>query len=335
MVSFAGARLGFTIVGVAWLITGVCGQDGSYLAEQLSAAGQQAVGLIHPHEQVPPYIAEQVKSGKLELAPCDLAQPADFRHLLRRLAPERIFHLAAISHPLQCERDPALSNQVNVVSVEVLCEWQKRDKPEARILLPSSAAVFGQPVASPQSETTPASPQGVYARQKQQVREMAAAARKAGLHVACAILYNHESPRRSEDFVVPKVCASAVRIARGGQLKLQLGNLDARRDWGYAPEYTVALAWMLDVAQPLELVLATGEAHSVGRLAELAFGELGLDWREFVESAPELQRGGEQAVLAGDASLAWQELGWEAETHLPELVKLLIAHYQQQAQPLG
>lgn len=314
-----------------WLITGVCGQDGSYLAEQLIAAGQQITGLIHPHERVPPYIEELVKTAKLELAPCDLAEPAGFRHLLRRLAPERVFHLAAMSHPLTCEQKPELSMQVNVVSVEVICDWQKRDKPDARLLLPSSAVIFGQPEESPQNENTPVNPKGVYGWQKQQVRNMAAQARKAGMFAACPILYNHESPRRTEDFVVPKVCASAVRIAQGKQATLQLGNLYARRDWGYAPEYTVAMAWMLDVREPLELVLATGRAHSVGELAELAFGEAGLNWREYVESSAELHRGGEEAVIAGDADLAWQELGWEAGTHLPELVQLLVSHYRESA----
>jgi GDPmannose 4,6-dehydratase len=317
-------------VGVAWLITGVCGQDGSFLAEQLIAAGQQVVGLIHPHESVPPYIASLVKTAKLELVPCDLADPANFRHVLRRLNPERVFHLAAMSHPLACEREPELSDKVNVVSTAVVIEWQRRDKPEARVLLLSSAAIFGEPEESPQSEETTPNPLGTYAKQKHLVRAMAEASRDSGLFTACAIPFNHESPRRSEDFVVPKVCASAVRIARGQQAKLQLGTLSARRDWGYAPEYTVALAWMLDVSEPLELVLATGEAHSVQELAELAFAEMGLNWREHVESAPELQRVGDQAVLAGDANLAWQELGWEAETRLPELVRMLIAHFQAQ-----
>ena len=314
---------------MAWLITGVCGQDGSYLAEQLIAAGREVIGLIHPHEDVPRYIGELVKTAKLELAPCDLSQPADFRHLLRRLSPDRVFHLAAISHPLQCERAPDLSNQVNVVSVEVICDWLKRERTDARVLLPSSAAVFGQADTSPQNEQTPANPLGVYANQKQQIRELAAGMREQGLFAACPILFNHESTRRSEDFVVPKVCASAVRIAKSTQARLKLGNLDARRDWGYAPEYTVAMAWMLDIPEPLELVLATGEAHSVGELAQLAIAEVGLDWQEHVESAPELQRAGEQAVIVGDTNLAWQELGWEADTRLPGLVKLLVEHYQQ------
>ena len=315
---------------MAWLVTGVCGQDGSYLAEQLIAAGHQLVGLIHPQEEVPDYISELVRTAKLELVPCDLSEPAEFRHLLRRLEPERVFHLAAISHPLACESDPELSHQVNVVSSAVLCEWQKRDKPEARVLLLSSAAIFGEPDASPQSETTTPNPLGVYAKQKHLVRVMAEASRDSGLFTACAIPFNHESPRRNEDFVVPKVCASAVRISIGKQEKLKLGNLEVRRDWGYAPEYTVAMAWMLDIPEPHELVLATGTAQSVGELAALAFAEVGLDWQVHVDSVAELQRTGEHAVLVGDPNLAWQELGWEAETHLPELIKQLIAYYRQQ-----
>jgi GDPmannose 4,6-dehydratase len=308
------------------MVTGICGQDGGYVAGLLIEAQQDVLGILHPREKLPRHIQQLTQSGRLELEYCDLSQPADFRHLLRRENPERVFHLAAVSHPLACAQDPLGSRQVNVVSVEVVLDWLKREQPEGRVLLSSSAAVFGRPEQSPQSEQLPSAPVNEYGRQKAEVRRLAAEARADGLFAACAIPFNHESERRSEDFVVPKVCFSAARIAAGFQQGLPLGDLEAQRDWGYAPEFAQALAWMLDVEQPLELVLATGEAHSVGKLAELAFAAAGLDWQEHVTSDQALLRRDDTPALAGDAGLAWRELGWEAGTKLPQLARILVEY---------
>ncbi|MBN2081695.1 GDP-mannose 4,6-dehydratase [bacterium] len=306
------------------LITGICGQDGSYLAEQLLGAGLPLVGMLSPGEPIPPYVEALRASGACELVTCDLAEPAEFRQLLRRIEPQRIYHLAAISRPADCERQPRLSHTVNVSSVETLLDWVKRDQPEARVLLVSSAAIFGATVEVPQNERTPVAPVDEYGRQKQAVRELAAAARQLGLFVACAIPFNHESPRRPAHFVVAKICQAAARIAAGADEVLRLGNLDVRRDWGYAPEYATALAWMLDIEQPAELVLATGQAHSVRELAAMAFGCVGLDAEEYVTSSAEFCRDNEALELRGDAQLAWTELGWEAVTPFSELVNLLV-----------
>jgi len=309
---------------VAILITGVDGQDGSYLAEQLLAAGERLVGMVEPGRELPGYIDAMRDAGRCELTACDLRDPAAFRQLLRLHQPEKVFHLAAISHPLVCEEQPAASRSVNVTSIEVLFDWLRRERPESRVLVASSAVVFGDPAKSPQNEETPPDPKSEYARQKQAVREMAAAVREQGLFTACAIPFNHESPRRTEDFVFAKVCYSAARIKRGEQAKLSLGNMDVARDWGYAPEYATAMAWMLDIDRPTELVLATGEAHTVRELAETACKLTGLDFAEVVESDPALARKSDAAAMAGDATRAWDELGWEATTKFDELVKLMV-----------
>jgi len=306
------------------LVTGICGQDGSYLAELLLAAGQELVGVIAPGEPIPGYVGALRDGGACELVACDLADYAAFRHLLRQYQPERVFHLGAVSSPAACADDPAGSRRVNVTSTEVLLDWHRREKPEARVLVASSAAIFGRPASTPQDESTLARPLGEYGRQKLAVREMAANARQEDLFVSCAIPFNHESPRRPEHFVFAKVCRGAVRIARGRQSQLELGNLKPRRDWGYAPEYAQAMAWMLDVDRPTELVLATGEAHSVEELALAACQRLELDPVRVVISNPALSRADDPPELCGNPALAWTELGWEAKTRFNDLVALMI-----------
>jgi GDPmannose 4,6-dehydratase len=291
----------------------VTGQDGSYLAEQLGQIGRRCTGLIHPHEALPGYTAAGAERHALTLVPCDLGDPAEFRQVLRKLQPDVVFHLAALSQPAQCEREPRLARQVNVISCEVLVEWQRRDSPGARVLLCSSATIFG---TSPQplSESSLVAPRGEYARQKLEVRELATQARGDGQFVACAIPFNHESERRPEDFVFAKVCNSVARIALGQQQFLNLGDLSACRDWGYAPEYVEAMRWMLDVDQPCELILGTGRCHSVNELADVACAEAEIP-RETVTGR----------VGSGDADprQAAQELGWEAQVPFHVLVKQL------------
>jgi GDPmannose 4,6-dehydratase len=306
------------------LITGVGGQDGGYLAEQLAANKAPLLGLLAPGEAAPPHLVRLQSEGRIDLAACDLADHAAFRQLLRSTQPDRVFHLAAVSHPPTAARDPAASRAVNVTSLEVLLDWMRRDRHDVRLLTVSSAAVFGLPESHPQDEKTPARPVSEYGRQKQQVRELAAQARAADLFVACAIPFNHESPRRSEDYVFAKVCFGAARIARGMQQQLGIGNLRARRDWGYAPEYATAMSWMLEIERPTELVLATGEAHSVEELVAAAFARAGVEMGGSVSSDPTLVRGDDAPELVGCARRAWEELGWETTTSFSELVTLMV-----------
>jgi GDPmannose 4,6-dehydratase len=312
------------MLAVAVLVTGAGGQDGSYLTEQLAAGGTQVVAAVHPDEPLPQYALELRERGMCELVACDLTDPVAFRQLLRFHQPERVFHLAAVSHPVVCERDPQRSRAVNVTSTEVLTDWVRRDSHATRALVISSAAAFGQAEQSPQSELTPMQPLDEYGRQKQEVRRLATQARQDGRYVACAIPFNHESPRRPPEFVFAKVCRAAARISRGRQSELRLGNTAARRDWGYAPEYVTAMLWMLDVEEPLELVLATGEHHSVQELVSAAFAHVGIEPAEHLASDATLFREDDPPALVGDASRAWQELGWEAKTRFAALVRLMM-----------
>lgn len=305
------------------LITGINGQDGSYLAEQLHAAGRQVTGLIPPHEQVQPYLLDGSGAPLYRMEHCDLAEPAELRRLLRALKPERVFHLAAISFPPDCEQNPELSRKVNVTSVEVLLEWLHRDSPASRALVCSSAAVFGSsPV--PLHEGSPVQPGSEYGRQKQRIRELAAQARRDGLFAACAIPFNHESERRPEHFAFAKICCGAARIALGRQPFIELGNLEPVRDWGYAPEYVTAYTWMLDVNQPSELVIATGEGHSVRELAAAAFAEVGLAAEDHIRADATLLRNHDPSASVGDPARALEELNWEAGTKFHALVQRLV-----------
>lgn len=305
------------------LVTGVTGQDGGYLAELLLAAGRRTVGLVMPGETLPPWVTALQSQG-LGLAACDLAEPSNWRLLLRELKPERVYHCAAISVPQEAANNARVSQQVNVTSVEVLCDWLRREAHESRGLVMSSSAVFGGGADAPLSETSPLNPQGEYASQKVRVLELAREARGRGQYCACAIPFNHESARRPDSFVLPKICRAAARISRGLQNKVQLGALSPQRDWGYAPEYAQALQWMLEVPEPQELVLATGEAHSVQEAVELAFGLADLNWRECINSDNALLRRDDPQVTVGDPKRAFIELGWEARTRFQALVKLLF-----------
>lgn len=312
------------IVAVVSLITGVTGQDGSYLAEQLLASGADVIGVIYPREKLPPYFDGLGLRDRCELVGCDLSDPHEFRMLLRDRKPDRVYHLAAQSSPAVCEEQPQESRQLNVTSVEVLVDWIKRELPGCRALVASSAAIFGYPAESPQTEETLKAPVNEYGRQKLAVLELAQQAVAEGLFVACAIPYNHESPRRREDFVISKIVNSAARIAAGLQRELTLGNVSARRDWGYAPEYVEAYSWMLDVERPHSLILATGKSHSVAEAAKLAFGRLGLDAEAYVHADPASRTLSEAHESVGQSNKAWRELGWEARVEFPQLIEILI-----------
>ena len=301
------------------------GQDGSYVAELLVRTDAKVIGTLDPHSSIPAYNDRLQRSGKLSLLACDIGDTVAFRHLLRELQPNRVFHLGAISTAREAADNAVISQRVNVASVETLIDWVKRDAPGARVLTMSSAAIFGDS-PGPHNERTPTRPMDEYGRQKLLVRDLSTDARRAGLYFACAIPFNHESPRRDERFVFAKVCRGAARIARDAQTKLVLGNLEARRDWGYAPEYCEALVSMLMTEYPQELVLATGEAHSVRELVEAAFSKAGVaDLEEHVESDFMLQRAADYD-LVGDSSRAGEVIGWQARTKFLELVDIMMRH---------
>jgi len=306
------------------MVTGAAGQDGGYLCEQLLAAQQKLVSIIHPKDKLLPHFHDISRNALARVESCDLNEPAKLRHLLREVKPSKVIHFAAISHPGQCAENPGLSQTVNVASAEVIVDWARRDSPGTKILLFSSAAIFGHPDESPQTEATPEKPLGVYGEQKLAVRKLASQARDDGIFCSCAIPYNHESERRSEDFVIAKIVNSVARIKLGLQDRLELGDMSPRRDWGYAPEYVQAFAWMLEVDKPLDLIIATGETHSVGDAAQLALECAGLDPKRYIVSDPTRRRKDDPQDSVGDASKAWRELEWEATTKFSKLIPMLL-----------
>lgn len=313
------------------LISGVSGQDGSYLAESLIARPPEgadgrplrSIGVVKPGDPIPPYLGELQRRG-LGLAACDLADSGAWRRLLREVAPQRVYHCAGLSVPAQVNAQPRLSEQLNLASAVALLDWQAKDAHRARVLLVSSSSIFGRPAESPQNENTPPAPLDEYGRQKLVLRELAQQARDRGFFTACAIPFNHESLRHSEDFVLPKICRSAARIRLGRQELLYLGDLSAQRDWGFAPEYAEGLRWFLEAQDPIEAVLATGEAHSVGEALELAFTRCGLDPEKQAVCDPSLLRPADCSASVGDASRARRELGWSPRTRFAELIALLV-----------
>ncbi len=306
------------------LITGVSGQDGIYLAQQMLDQGEVVIGTVRPGSAPSREVLQLEQQRNCELTGIDMLNLAGLRGLLRQTMPKRVVHLAAASRPAACDADPIESRTVNISSTEVILDWLKRDNPQARVLLLSSSAIFGDPLEEPQNEQTARRPINEYGRQKLEVAQMAEQARQNGLFVSCAIPFNHESPRRSEDFVFAKIVNSAARIKLGQQKRLELGALNTRRDWGYAPEFVKAFIWMLEVDKPTELVLATGELHSVSELVDDVFRELGLDQHKYLRHSADLLRSGDPKEQVGDPSRAWTELGWEPQTKYGQLWRLML-----------
>lgn len=305
------------------LITGVGGQDGSYLAEQLLAEGSEVHGLLLPDEP------RGWAPDGVVLHRGDVTDTAGTRRLLREVAPDEVYHLAALSSVAQSWAQPELTSLVNghaaVALMESALVLQEESGRPVRLVQASSSEIFGQPAHSPQGESTPVRPVNPYGAAKAAAHLMVDVLRRRGLHAVGAILYNHESPRRPERFVTRKVTATAAAIARGEADRLVLGNLEARRDWGWAPDHVDAMvrAARHDVAQ--DYVVATGRSHSVRELAAAAFAAAGVeDWERHVVTDPALTRPAEAAEAVGDATRAREVLGWEPTTSFEGMVAAMV-----------
>jgi GDPmannose 4,6-dehydratase len=286
------------------VVTGASGQDGSYLTELLSGRGYEVVG---------------VDRGDVDL----LEQEAVAR-FLREARPRELYHLAGPSFVPRSWAEPLEHARVAAVGVTSLLEAIREVEPAIRLFYASSAEVFGVPDETPQTESTPFRPLSPYGAAKAYGNFLVLGYRRRyGLHASCGILFNHESPRRSVEFLPSKVAHGAAAIAAGRERELVLGDLDAERDWGYAPDYVEAMWLMLQQDEPDDYVVATGELHTVQELVELAFAHVGLDWREHVRVDESLQRA-EKAKLVGDASKARERLGWKPTVTFEELVGLLV-----------
>jgi GDPmannose 4,6-dehydratase len=305
------------------LITGVGGQDGSYLAELLLERGYEVVGLVRPG--APAYenlgTVEQV-----ELYEADLLNQTSLAQALRAARPAEVYNLAAPSFvPASWDR-PVQTAEFAAVGATAMLEAIRGVDPAIRFYQASSSEIFGEPAETPQSETTPLAPVTPYGVAKAYAHFIVHSYRRLyGLFACSGILYNHESPRRPLEFLPRKVAHGAAAISLGLQEELVLGDLDARRDWGYAGDYVRAMWLMLQQDEPDDYIVASGHAHSVRELVQCAFEHVGLHWQQYVRVDPALERGAAELYrLVGDPAKARARLGWQPEVDFTRLVHLLV-----------
>lgn len=303
-------------------VTGIGGQDGSYLAERLLAEGVEVHALALEAEPLPDLPGVELHTG-------DLTRVEEVRSLLLELTPDEVYNLAAISSVAQSWAEPDLTAAVNgtaaVGLLESALQVQERSGRSVRFVQASSAEIFGQPASSPQDEETPVRPVNPYGAAKAYAHLVVGVYRARDLHAVSAILYNHESPRRPPQFVTRKISAGVAAIARGEEQRLRLGNLDARRDWGWAPDYVDALVRAARADRAEDFVVATGESHSVAEFAAAAFARAGIDdWEAHVDVDPGLLRPADPHELRGDASRARRALGWAPTVGFTELVGRMV-----------
>ena len=282
------------------LITGVTGQDGWYLRELLEGKGYEVYGWRRDE--------------------CDVTDPEQVRVAVQQAQPNEIYHLAAQSHVGDSEGAAQETRRVNVQGTENLLRSSQREVPEARFFFASSCHVFGDTTETPQKETTPFQPVNPYGASKLEATLRVRAARQAGLFAVNGFLYNHESPRRGENFVTQKICRAAAAIAAGQSRELHLGDTSMRRDWSDARDIVRGMWLSLQVEQPDDYILASGEAHTVQAVVEIAFETVGLDWEKHVIRDQQFNRSADPACLVGDPSKARVVLDWEPKKGFRELI---------------
>ncbi len=317
------------------LITGIAGQDGSYLAEFLLDKGYRVCGMdCRPPEDYIENI-EHIKD-RIELHQRNLMDEVSLMELVEDAQPDEIYNFAAQSFIPLSWKEPILTGDVNGLGVARLLEAIRRVKPDVRFYQASSSEIFGKPADKPQNERTPFQPGTPYGTAKLYGHWITANYRdKLGLFSCSGILYNHESPRRGKEFVTRKITVAVARIKHGLQDKLLLGNLDAHRDWGFAKDYVYAMWLMLQQDTASDYVIATGEEHSVREIVETAFDYAGLDWKKYVETDPRLLRPVQLNRLVGDSGKARRELGWKPTVSFQELIRLMVDADLKSAQRLS
>src|SRR5207248_4393633 len=306
------------------LITGITGQDGSYLAELLLAKGYEVVGVVRrtSHDS---YERIGHLLDRVHIVPADLLDQHSLTVVVRDAKPDEIYNLAAQSFVPTSWTQPVLTGEFTALGVTRLLEAVRLAHPTARVYQASSSEMFGKVSETPQRETTPFYPRSPYGAAKLYGHWITRCYRESyGLFAVSGILFNHESPRRGLEFVTRKITDGAARIKRGLSSELRLGNLAARRDWGYAGDYVRAMWQMLQAEAPADYVIATGETHSVAEFCAAAFGALGLEWERYVVSDPAFTRPVDTALTVGDASKARAELGWEPTVSFEELVRMMV-----------
>lgn len=306
------------------LITGITGQDGSYLAEFLLSEGYEVMGMVRRSSTVN---FDRIRhfQDQITIVQGDLLDQMSLLDILREYRPQEVYNLAAQSFVPTSWKQPVLTGEFTALGVTRMLEATRIVDPEIRFYQASSSEMFGKIRETPQNENTPFYPRSPYGVAKVYGHWITVNYRESYKLFACSgILFNHESPRRGLEFVTHKVTYGAARIRLGLADDLHLGNLEARRDWGYAGDYVKAMWLMLQQDEPDDYVVATGKTHSVRDLCEVAFGYLDLDWRKYVVSDPQFFRPAEVDLLVGDASKAHAKLAWEPSISFEELIRLMV-----------
>lgn len=314
------------MTAVRALVTGATGQDGSYLIEQLLAEGSEVHALVRVGESSTASLPVEVQRHT-----GDLTDPDSLRAVVDAVQPTELFNLGGLSSVALSWDQPALTAQVTGLAVGHLLkashDLQERSGRPVRFVQASSAEIFGRTSRVPQDETTPIRPLTPYGAAKAYAHHLVGVYRARGLHASSCILYNHESPRRPETFVTRKITAGVARIARGQQRELAMGNLDARRDWGWAPDYVAAMVLAARADRGRDYVIATGESHSVRDFVAAAFHAAGItDWGELVTLDPRFARPSDAPELVGDPARARELLGWRPTVTFDEVVGRMVAH---------
>lgn len=306
------------------LITGVTGQDGSYLAELLLEQGYKVVGMVRRTSTINFERLKHIQS-KLEIVQGDLLDQMSLIAILQEHQPEEVYNLAAQSFVPTSFSQPVLTGEFTALGVTRMLEAIRFVDPKIRFYQASSSEMFGKVVEVPQRETTPFYPRSPYGVAKVYGHWITVNYRESyNLYGCSGILFNHESPRRGLEFVTHKITDAVVKIKLGLAHELRLGNLEARRDWGYAGDYVRAMWLMLQQDGPDDYVVATGETHSVEEFVNEAFSYLDLDWKEYVVQDPKYYRPAEVDLLVGDPAKAGQKLGWEPSVDFRQLVRLMV-----------
>ena len=306
------------------LITGITGQDGSYLADFLLEQGYKVVGMVRRSSTVNFGRIEQIQD-RITLAHGDLLDQTSLIDLVREHQPDEIYNLAAQSFVPVSWKQPVLTGEFTALGVTRVLEAMRAVAPQARFYQASSSEMFGKVREVPQNEKTPFYPRSPYGVAKVYGHWITVNYRESYDLFACSgILFNHESPRRGLEFVTRKVSHGVAQIKLGLAHELRLGNLESRRDWGYAGDYVKAMWLMLQQDQPDDYVVGTGETHSVRELCEVAFGCLDLDWEDYVISDPEFYRPAEVDLLVSDPAKARHALGWEPDVSFEELIRMMV-----------
>jgi GDPmannose 4,6-dehydratase len=306
------------------LITGITGQDGSYLAEFLLAQGYEVIGMVRRSSTVNFERITHIQD-KVTLVSGDLLDEVSLIAILREHRPSEVYNLAAQSFVVTSWPQPVFTGEVTALGVTRVLDAIRIVDPDIKFYQASSSEMFGKVVEVPQRETTPFYPRSPYGVAKVYGHWITINYRESyNMFAVSGILFNHESPRRGLEFSTRKITNGVARIKLGIDKELRLGNLDSQRDWGYAADYVKAMWMMLQQEQPEDFVIATGQTHSVRRFCELAFERVGLDYREYVVQDERFFRPAEVELLVGDPSKAYAKLGWKPETSLEQLVNIMV-----------